>query len=826
MPQLNVNQFTAALNQRVDPSKIDLAKSEYYLLSNARVRRGVIRPVRRPRDIFAGIPSLGVVQGLYAINSLQVVFVAGKAYWRNFDPESNTWNQIGGFQMSTTADRIWLELVPASFVNSVRKSSDATDRKSAIQLGITVAGTPQCAIVMDGESQPWVIFPDATARVTRTYAEWTIENPEYVPAACRLPQYINGVLYCVGQDTKGTYNQLFRSATGQPLNFMVPVGETGGKTSSNEAEGGAPAVAYQPTFGEITAVKSVTSTDGGFVVTTIDSANLITPRTLPEQLIFGEPTFNRLSLFNVGALNQECIIDMLGNTALIHFAGIRDFNSILTLRFEGRNSPLSQQINDLLADITQTYGAAISYDNYSVFAMLTRYGPAIVWYDEMQSAFASVDVFPEIQAEIKQFASVLTRSTRRLFFITADNHIYEYDPADGETATVRFHLKDLLPSADNGTHRIKSCRFVFGEVRASGVVQAQLYADKRLVGTRAMSLAATQIGDSAYDSIPYTPNTAKSITPVNFDFSDLPGDAWQTGVTLEWNADVDLLAMSVETTEATPRVAETTKSLPGLTAMPVQKVIFIGNDGVTNAERIALAQQVKDENVDAIIGLGNQVYNSASLNEFRQHWQPVWGQLRQQNRYYAVAGPYDMQTGNGEEFRQALRQSPTRYFSVELENVRIILFNSGYNLANEQKEPDNLDEATIGESTQAAEWLATELAKTDRHNIVVWAHPSWVSKNEVEQKTLRSINLTGAGAVVNGVAGFYERLHIDGRPHFVAGTASRSKLTPTDAELSAHSYRVITGTVGYIRAYVSPLTIEFQFVDTNKQILDVYVISR
>lgn len=825
MPQLNLNQFIAALNQRVDPSKVDLTKSEYYLLSNARVRRGVIRPIRKPRDIFAGIPALGKVQGLYAINSLQVVFVAGKAYWRNFDPESNTWTQVGGFQMSATADRIWLELVPASFINRARKITSASDSKSDLQLGITVAGTPQCAVVMDGESDAWVIFPDATARVTRRYVDWTIDNPEYVPSGCRLPQYINGVLYCVGKDSKGIYNQLYRSATGQPLNFMVAVTETGGKTSASEAEGGAPAVAYQPTFGEITAVRTAMSVDGGFVVTTIDSANLITPRTGPGELIFGEPTFNRISLFNVGALNQECIIDMLGNTALIHFAGIRDFNAILTLRNEGRNSPLSQQINDLLADVTQTYGAAISYNNYSVFAMLTRYGPAIIWYDEMQGAFVSVDVFPEIQAEIKQFASVLTRSVRRLFFITSDNHIYEYDPADGETATVRFHLKDLLPSSDNGTHRIKSARFVFGEARTAGVIQASLYADKRLVGTRAMSLAATQIGDSVYDSIPYTPNTEKSVVPVNFDFSNLPGDAWQTGLTLEWNADADLLALSIETEEATARVAESTKTARGTNSLPIQKLIFVGNDGVTNASRLALAEQIKMEESDAVFGLGNQVYNSASLNEFRQHWQPVWGQLRSVDKYYAVAGPYDMQTGNGEEFRQILRQSPTRYFTVEFANVRVILFNAGYNINNEQKDPDNQDEATFAESKQAR-WLTEQLSDSSKHNIVVWSNPAFCSRAEKEVAALKALMLTGAGAIINGHAGFYERLQVAGRPHFVCGTGCDAKLEATDETLSPYSYRLITGVVGYIRAWVSPLSITFEFVNANKQVLDVYVISR
>jgi len=826
MPEFSISTFIAALNQRVDPSKVDLTKGEYYLLSNGRVRRGVIRPIKKPKNIFAGIPALGTVQGLYAVNSLQVVFVAGKAYWRNFDPESNAWNQIGGFQMSVTAPRIWLELVPASFVNRLRKSTDDTDSKSAIQLGIATAGTPQCAIVMDGESQPWVIFPDASARITQNYNEWTIQRPEYVPKACRLPQYIGGVLYCVGQDSKGVYNQLFRSVTGSPLNFMIPVTEAGGKISADEKVGGAPSIAYQPTFGEITAVRNAASVDGGFIVTSIDNANLITPRIEAENLIYGEPTFNRVQLFNVGALNQECVIDMLGNTALIHFAGIRDFNAILTLRNEGRNSPLSQQINDLLDGIVQTYGAAISYNNYSVFAMLTRYGPAVIWYDEMSGAFVSIDIFPEIRAEIKQFASVLTRSTRRLFFITADDEIYEYDPVDGETATVRFHLKDLIPSKDDSTHRIRSVKLLFGEVRTGGVVEAALYADKKLIGTRAQMLAATLIGDAQFDSIPYTPNTEKSITAINIDFSDLPGDAWQTGPMIQWDADADLLGMSIETTEATPRVNETTKAaLTG--AKAVEKIIFLGNDGVINASRLMLAEQIKSEEPDYVIGLGNQVYNGDTLQNFRQYWKPTWGVLREANRYFAVAGPEDMGTGNGEEFRQILRQSPTRYFVVETANARLILINSGYNLSGDQKDPDNLDGGTLALSTQGR-WLTEQLTDTSKHNIVIWASPAWVSRNDVEYKTLRAFPLTGASAVVNGIAGFYERLIPEsvGIPHFVCGTGCDAKLQAADDTLSDSSYRLITGTVGYIRAFVSPLSIEFQFVSANHQVLDVYVISK
>lgn len=811
--------FIAGLNQQVDPSKVNVEAGEYYLLSNARVRRNAVRPIRVPRDITSGLPFPGLLQGAYAINAYQVVFVAGRAYWKNFDPESPTWNLISGFQMSATADRIWLELVPASSVNFARTSTDADDKRATIEYGLAINGSPQCAIVMDGESQPWVIFPNGTARVTQAYDAWSVATPEYVPAACKFPMFHDGKLYCVGKDERGVFNQLFHSVSGRPLDFMVPISSTGGKISASEAVGGAPAVAYHADFGETTCLRLIPSVDAAFLLTTVNNSHLIVPDY--NDLVFGEPTFSRQFLFNVGALNQECVVDMLGNTALIHYAGIRDFNSIVTLRNEGRNSPISQRINDLVADITQTYGAAINYDNYAVFALKTRYGPAVVWYDTMLQQFVAVDIFAEVIGDIKQFSSILTRTTRRLLFITSSNRLYEYDPPTGVTGTVRLHLADFVPSMPKAEHRVRAVRLNFGPVRTAGNVQVTVYRDGQLDQVAGTQLAADQTVDAEYDSVPYTTTTQPTGHEISVEF-DSTANCTRAGVMIEFDADADLLSAGVELDEADVRTTQKHRAAPHATITP-QTLIFVGNDGDTDDARTALNYAIQRARPDYVFGVGNLAYSSGTAAELAAKYAAYWQNLRNLGKYFAVPGSSELVTDLGEPFFQALRQAPTRYFTLALTSyLRVHLFNSGYNASGTQVEADNLNEATIAESTQGV-WLSNAIA-AGVHNIVLMAHPAYSSVTAKERMLLQALP-TGS-LTINADAGVYERIIVNGKAYFTVGTGSANHLDAAPATQRAGSYAIRTGTVGYLRLRVWPLSIEVDFVDASGNTLDQFIVRK
>src|SRR5690606_14136017 len=93
---------------------------------------------------------------------------------------------------------------------------------------------------------------------------------------------------------------------------------------------------------------------------------------------------------------------------------------------------------DLFEDIIQTRTAAIVHDNYAFFAVDTtlRYGVLI---DETQRrVFAAFDQFELGDGvKIKQFCEIKTTLSRKLFFITTDDKLYEYF-GSSEYATCRL----------------------------------------------------------------------------------------------------------------------------------------------------------------------------------------------------------------------------------------------------------------------------------------------------------------------------------------------------------------------------------------------------
>lgn len=812
--------FSGGLNQRVDPSRVNFT-AEYYALINARTRRNVLRPIYKPLEITHGLPASGILQGVYAINSYLVVFVNGKAYYRFFDPDSNFWTQITQFQMSSTEDRLYMELVPASTVNYVRKLATADDVSGAVKLFTQIAGTPQAAIVMDGVNRPWKIFPDTSAAQVGSYADWTTEVPEYVPIA-KFPLFMGAKLYCVGKDARGSYNQIFHSVSGAPFNFVTAVTTTGDKISPVESEGGAQALAYNADFGETTALKLVRR-DAGEVLylSTIKNSHLVIPDF--TRLIYGEPQFARQFLFSVGALNNESVIpDINGDTAVVHQSGIKTFNSILQFRNEGRNAPFSMEINDLLADLIQSSAASIYFDNYAVFAVNTRYGSAILWYDTLLQKWASIDQFDNVGA-IKQFCAMTTRTTNKLFFITTDNRLFEYFGST-EVAPVKIYFSDLLPDAVGAEHRIESVQLYLNEVRSPGWIQTSILADKRLAGTLYKQLTTDSVTTTTNDPVPY-PTSAEPVgQPITFDFRASGRTSRRTGPLIILNADADISGIEINTSAVTSRVQELEKPFSSPDQQPTT-IIFIGNDGTTDSSRLLLQKQIKRANPDYIIGLGNHSLPSGSSSDIASKLTAYWGALRNLSKFYAVPGNVELSNDAGEPFFSALAQAPTRYFKLDAGFADLFLLNSGINTAGTQIEPDNLDGASFELSTQM-QWLRGQLAASTKNaKIVVMCHPPYSSAvgDTPGFTTLRSTLLQswGATALVSGKSAIYERLFANNLVHFVAGTGSAtlgSVTTPL-----AQSEKRVTGVTGYLKMVVYPLSTLFQFVDANGTIYDEYL---
>src|SRR5256885_6847067 len=325
--------FLGGMNLQVDPTR--LQDSEYPLLINGRNRFDVINPIKKPVKAL-NLPS-GNYQGIYAAGNFLIVFIDGKAYYRDVST-SQVFNQVPGINMSSMAEVIFAELVPASTLNFQRIPAIDT-RNSAIKLTSPVTGTPQALLIQDGQSQPWVILSDGSTRPTKRYDDWDsvdLTKREYVPIM-RQMLWQDGILYGISPDRKF----IFRSVSGRPLDFMINIDKDGNKLPT-EAEGGAMSVAHAVDFDDITALNRLNTPNGSFFVSTRKNSYIVTPNFNDQ--IFGEPTFDTQYLFGTGCLNNFSMIDILGDSALIYFPGVRSFNAILQTFNEGRNAPFSLKV--------------------------------------------------------------------------------------------------------------------------------------------------------------------------------------------------------------------------------------------------------------------------------------------------------------------------------------------------------------------------------------------------------------------------------------------------------------------------------------------------
>ena len=823
MAKFNKIDWTGGINQFVDATKVDPA-TQYYALFNGRTRRNRVDPINTPLEITSGLPIDGVIQGIYAIDHYLIVFIAGKAYYRDYESSalSETWHWITSFQMSATAPRVYLEAIPASYINFTRKAASATDATQGLLLGGVGVGSPRCAIVMDGESQPWVIFPDATAREIRTYAQWTPDNREYVPAGCILPLWFGGVLYCVGKDSQGVYNELYRSVTGRPLDYVIAVTPTGDKTSSDESVGGAEAMSYRVDYGAVTALSRVQSTQQAFLLTTARNSYLVVPDY--TRLTFAEAALTNQPLFQVGALNDQCIVDVLADTAVIHYSGIRSFNAILNLKFEGRNAPFSRKIEGLLNGIVQTAAAAINYDNYAAFSVNTIYGPVVLWYDTLLEEYASIDQFTGV-GTVKQFTVLLTQTDRRLFFYTTDNRMFEYF-AGSEVASARVFIKDFIPQELDAEHSIANLRAHFTSPLTDGYVQASVITDGRLVDVKAQQVNAASLLVGSRSMIPYaiSSNGEADNIPVQFGFKEAVCQGYRTGAMLEWNAQMALTGAEIELNESTAPMPEQAKAAI-ITRVDPTTILFVGSDGDTAAGRVALNKAIKRSNPDYVIGCGDHAGAAGSTAQIAESFTPYWSQYRTVGKFFAAPGDHDLETDAGEPFYSALRQSPTRYFKIETDWADLFIMNSGYNVANAQIEPDNLNEPTIEESRQFA-WLRSELAiATGKHKLVIWHHSPHVSVNANAELLSVPLASWGATAHIGGHARLYERSYADDLYWFNSGAGTTSAFDTTEGA-SDESQALLTQTAGYLRFRVWPLVIECAFVDVNGVEFDNFVLRK
>lgn len=523
--------FVGGLNRLLDPTK--LQANEYPFLKNGRTRFDVVEPVKSPLLSNDNLP-VGNIQGMYAAGNFLLVFIAGKAYYKDFSVNTSHFVLVEGFQMSVTAEKIYAELIPASTVYGIRKLVDSIN--GGVLLSTSNNGSPQCVVCQDGETQPWIIFPDGTARITQQYNAWHVDGiREYVPIGKQM-MMLGSILYVVSP----TGDQIYRSVSGRPLDFMVVI-DKNGERLPNEADGGATNVSHKVSYDSVTCIRPLSVQDGSFYVSTSRYSYMVTPDYTIT--FYGEPTFKNTTLFDVGALNQFCVVDLLGDSGIITYSGIRSFNAVMQTKFQGKNAPFSSKIQFLFNNVNQTSPCAANFDDYAIFSVNTVYGQVLVIFDTVSQKYVGYDQYTGV-ATITQFADVTTNTSRKLFALTSDNKIYELF-ANTTSETCQLFIGEFC--GDNASKEQKPYRLraVFIDAKQDGTVIASPYLDRVKGGTFRNFVKGSVVSEEVPLIVPFGTALSDTVKVVSIDLGR-EAQGWKVGVLISWDFNAKLSHVQLE----------------------------------------------------------------------------------------------------------------------------------------------------------------------------------------------------------------------------------------------------------------------------------------
>jgi hypothetical protein len=521
------NKFSGGMNRLEDSTQV--GENEYPLLINGRNRLGTIKPIPKPVEDMTGLPSvIGKIQGLYTAANYGLVFADGKAFYKDYSVSNSIWNQVAGLQMDAGVDVIYIALVESSTINYVRKLDVADEINGVVNISGVASSTPRAVVVQDGISQPWIILPDATARQTKAYGEWSVDDREYVPIGTLMVyDEEDAILYVYDNLRK----LLYRSVSGRPLDFVVNIDTTGNKG------GDATTTAHAVSFETVTGLQKLNVQEGGFFVSTPK----VSYRVVPDFTftVFGEPVFTNRPMFTTGVLNQFSTIEALGDTVFIDYNGIVSFNAVELYRNEGRNSPFSQKIAAILEDVQQdNLVCAGKFDNYVLFSVKTIYGPAVIVYDELRNVIVALDMYAGVE-RIVQFAEIKTPSLRKLLFRTSDNKVYEAFADTEEVENLQIYIGDWSSINPKVAIRPNYYKLVFQDATSSGTITAQCYVDGKAGKTLQQDIVAVKSPSTIPVTLPFGDKTSDSVQQVTFDFST-ENQGWKIGLFVSWSTDVKL----------------------------------------------------------------------------------------------------------------------------------------------------------------------------------------------------------------------------------------------------------------------------------------------
>lgn len=557
------NNFDGGMRRNVAPSK--LSDNEYALLINGRSRYGTVKPIKLPLNLTDQMPA-GLMQGIYGIDTILVVFKDGKLFARDYSQAISAFNFDHDFQMDQLADRIYAQPVPASWFNIQRIATDDNDNSKPVLFQSPTAGTPQCLVCQDGSSRPRLVFSVGNSRVAKDFNEWrnsededTLlqeDSREYVPVGRQMIYYDN-ILYIVSPD--GT--EIYRSVTGRPLDFVVAIDSNGDKLSpltSGKPE--ASRLSYAVDFNPITCIKDIATpmvNDGnnkpGFFAGTLKGSWIVYPDyTSP---LFGEPTFGKYPVFPTGPLNQESITPLLGDNAIISESYITTFNSVQVLAAEGKNAPFYDEVYKLFEGVVQDITAAITSDNYGFLAVKTVYGYGILIYDTQREKFVSLDIYPEVSGAIKMFTEIKVAGVRRLFFIT-NSQLFE--AFAGNTAVCSLYCREFEGDDTEMQMLPRRVRVTLRDIEEDGVLTLTTFVDGKRGDTQQQNITANIPAPVIPLALPFGTGAAKNTVNKTFTL-DISDKGHTVGVFITMNFIADLVEIE-PVTESEVRAVDDTEA--------------------------------------------------------------------------------------------------------------------------------------------------------------------------------------------------------------------------------------------------------------------------
>jgi len=469
--KFDIKDFSGGLRRNVDPSK--LSESQYPLLVNMRSRYGTLKSIKLPK-YFDEFPS-GKFQGAYAQGSQILVFVSGKAYYRNFEDTQTSFRLLPSFLLDSNVDYIYAEAVPTSYYNFGREAS--TDNLNITKTATFSSPSPACIVCQDGINQPWLIFSTGGVSKAKTFQEWSQEDRQYVPIGKQM-LYHDGILYVVSPDGR----KLYRSVSGRALDFVIAIDTDGNKLQDNLYKVEAERLAHNINNAEITCLAklSIGSSNPNFGSPFLVGTKIGSFKIEPNfsNLLFGEPTFRNTSVFPTAPLNQASFTYSRGDLHFIDETGLRSYN--LTESVGGivsKDDAVSAGIYTLFEGVQQTVTAIAFFDNYTFYGVQTAYGYSIILYDNLRNSFEALDIFEGLSSPIKMFCQTNILGVKTLYFITTEG-FYQYY-GDSTTAPWQFYSKEFSTDDSLMHHKIIRFRAVLQDSFENGLLTAIPIADRK-----------------------------------------------------------------------------------------------------------------------------------------------------------------------------------------------------------------------------------------------------------------------------------------------------------------------------------------------------------